>query len=207
MKLKFLYAGLLSFALVTGSSVVQAASDTLERLKEGGYVVLIRHTDAFKGKDRDVTNLIDCRYQRNMSFKGMEDAMNIGKAVRALNIPVGLVAASPLCRTRQTAHLAFGPWNTVPEQGLYSVCEVKQADFDMRNKALSAMLTVAPEEQTNSFLITHSCNMKGVQKGLVSLCGKALEQGDALVYRPDGNGGTSFVGCISMDEWTEAAKL
>ena len=188
-------------------TVAQAASDTLERLKEGGYVVLIRHTDAFKGKDRDVKNLVDCRNQRNMSFQGMEDALNIGKAVRALDIPVGLVAASPLCRTRQTAHLAFGAWTTVPETGLYSVCEVKQADFNLRNEALRSMLADRPEGDTNSFLVTHSCNMKGVQQGLTSLCGKALEQGDALVYRPDGEGGTAFVGCISMGEWTEAAKL
>ncbi|MDA9009175.1 hypothetical protein N9K16_04360 [Alphaproteobacteria bacterium] len=207
MKLKTLVAGAFSLALLAPVSFVEAASDTLQQLKEGGYVVLIRHTDAFRGKDRDVSNLIDCRKQRNMSFKGMEDAMNIGKAVRALDIEVGLVAASPLCRTRQTAHLAFGPGNTVPEQGLYSVCEVKQADFNLRNNALRTMLETKPEGQSNSFLITHSCNMKGVQQGLISLCGKGLEQGDALVYRPKDEGGSDFVGCISMEDWTDAAKL
>ena len=207
MKLKSLILGAFALASLAPATAVQAAPDTLQQLKEGGYVVVIRHTDAFKGKDRDVSNLIDCRKQRNMSFKGMEDALNIGKAVRAMDIPVGLVAASPLCRTRQTANLAFGPWMTVPEQGLYSVCEVKQADFNMRNAALQKMIATEPDTNTNSFLVTHSCNMKGVQKGLVSLCGKPLEQGDALVYRPDGSGGTDFVGCISMDDWNKAAKL
>ena len=207
MKLKTLVVGALSLVLIAPVSFVEAASDTLQQLKEGGYVVLIRHTDAFQGKDRDVSNLIDCRKQRNMSFQGMEDAFNIGKAVRALGIPVGLVAASPLCRTRQTAHLAFGPGNTVPEQGLYSVCEVKQADFNLRSEALRAMLETKPDGQTNSFLVTHSCNMKGVQQGLISLCGKKLDQGDALVYRPRDDGGSDFVGCISMSDWTEAAKL
>ena len=74
MKLKTLVVGALSLVLIAPVSFVEAASDTLQQLKEGGYVVLIRHTDAFQGKDRDVSNLIDCRKQRNMSFQGMEDA-------------------------------------------------------------------------------------------------------------------------------------
>lgn len=53
-------------------------------------------------------NLDDCATQRVLSEKGRQNSRAIGEAIRALDVPIGPVLASPLCRTVETAVLAFG---------------------------------------------------------------------------------------------------
>jgi phosphohistidine phosphatase SixA len=53
-------------------------------------------------------NVDDCATQRNLTDRGRDHARAIGAAIRALGVPIGSVPASPLCRTMETAILAFG---------------------------------------------------------------------------------------------------
>ena len=59
-------------------------------------------------------DLRDCSRQRNLTAKGRREARSIGSALRRLDIPVGEAPASPYCRTRQTARLAFGRLRSGP---------------------------------------------------------------------------------------------
>ena len=86
----------------------EPASSLVRRLRGGGYVLAFRHaaTDfSMTDKTRDLRN---CSRQRNLNADGRRQARRIGKAFRRLGIPVGQVLASPFCRTRETARLAFG---------------------------------------------------------------------------------------------------
>ena len=86
----------------------------LSELRKGGYLILFRHAEtvmqpSFSGtpefREDDFTH---CGTQRNLSKDGRNQAAAIGEAFRALEIPIGFVRASPYCRTRDTAWLAFG---------------------------------------------------------------------------------------------------
>jgi len=59
-------------------------------------------------KDTRTGSVEDCASQRNLTDRGRDHARAIGEAIRALEIPIGVVVASPLCRTVETATLAFG---------------------------------------------------------------------------------------------------
>jgi len=81
----------------------------LAQLRGGGAIIVIRHaaTDPSEPDDAQV-DLDDCSTQRNLTDEGRADARTIGEVFRELRIPVGTVWASPYCRTRETAELAFG---------------------------------------------------------------------------------------------------
>ena len=110
-------AGALALALIapaaaaaqTPAAVPLRGAELLAALRGGGFVLYFRHADTdWKQNDTRGMNLEDCAAQRNLSDRGRENARAIGAAIRALAIPIGSVLASPLCRTVETAMLAFG---------------------------------------------------------------------------------------------------
>src|SRR5918992_1485576 len=80
----------------------------VEGLRRGGYVLALRHAATDFSMSDTTRDLRDCSRQRNLSAEGRRQARSIGSAFRRLGIPVGVVLASPYCRTRETARLAFG---------------------------------------------------------------------------------------------------
>ena len=87
----------------------------LERLRRGGYVLAFRHAATDFSMTDTTRDLRDCSRQRNLSAQGRRQARTIGISFRRLGIPVGRVLASPYCRTRQTARLAFGRASPSPD--------------------------------------------------------------------------------------------
>ena len=80
----------------------------VEALREGGYVIYLRHAATDRSQeDAGFLDLEDCSTQRNLNEAGREQAREIGRGFRALEIPLGDVLSSEYCRTRETAELAF----------------------------------------------------------------------------------------------------
>ena len=75
-------------------------------LRTGGYVALMRHTDAPGGTgDPPGFKLEDCATQRNLSDKGRAEAAKIGARMKAEGISFEKILASPWCRCMDTARL------------------------------------------------------------------------------------------------------
>jgi phosphohistidine phosphatase SixA len=118
-----LRAGALSLALlVPAAALAQPAptpalggADLLAALRAGGHILYFRHADTDHSQnDQRMTSVEDCTTQRNLSERGREHARALGEAIHALGIPIGAVLASPLCRTVETAMLAFGAAQKAP---------------------------------------------------------------------------------------------
>src|SRR5918994_5845551 len=93
-----------------GAESATTADPALVRAMQGGGLVLVlRHaaTD-FSKPDQDPLVLADCGTQRNLNAQGRAEARAIGRGVRRLGLRIGPVLASPFCRTKETAQLAFG---------------------------------------------------------------------------------------------------
>ena len=100
---------LLSVLFLACSAAAQPSTELLSRLREGGYVLYLRHTSTdFSQNDSRMTSFEDCASQRNLTDRGRDEARAIGEHVKRLKIPIGEVLASPFCRTMETARLAFG---------------------------------------------------------------------------------------------------
>ena len=79
----------------------------IKDLKEGGKLILIRHSDAPGTGDPAHFNLNDCKTQRNLSAEGIEQAKRLGEFFRKNNISVEKVYSSEYCRCKDTARNAF----------------------------------------------------------------------------------------------------
>lgn len=118
-----LWAGALSLALLAPAAALAQSATTpalggaelLAALRAGGHILYFRHADTDHSQnDERMTSAEDCTTQRNLSERGREHARALGEAIRALGIPIGTVLASPLCRTVETALLAFGAAQKAP---------------------------------------------------------------------------------------------
>jgi phosphohistidine phosphatase SixA len=171
-------------------------------LKQGGFVVVFRHgkTDASSAsaEDKSPLDLANCADQVMLSEAGQDQARAIGMAFASARIPVGKVLASGYCRALEMARLAFGHVEAsdalllptfVPVAGAPAV-----APWPQRVATMKAMLATAPEAPTNTILITHFPNVRAA-------LGVQIEFGDAVIVKPDAQGGARLVARIFASEW------
>ncbi|HKB61897.1 MAG TPA: histidine phosphatase family protein [Burkholderiales bacterium] len=169
-------------------------------LRHGGFVIYFRHAATEQtGATDEAADLTRCETQRNLSAEGRAQAAQIGEAIKALGIPVGTVAASPFCRTQETAQLAFG--RSTVNQNLYFVISTGEAETKRLADSLRRMLSTLPAKGTNSVLVSHSANLLEAA-GIF-----AKPEGVAFVFRPLPDGKFEAVARILPEDWARVAKL
>lgn len=91
-----------------------AADEALwEQIKEGGYVLLIRHAATPLTKAPTPSSRGGCVHERDLSDAGQTLARKLGTVFREHGVPVARVVSSPGCPSVETAQIAFGrvePW-------------------------------------------------------------------------------------------------
>lgn len=140
-------------------SALVGLAAVLPDLRAGGYVIYIRHGITDQNiADNAKPDFLHCETQRNLTEQGRTQAREIGKAVVALGIPVGVVISSPFCRTKESAQLAFGRYQVNPD--LYFALNVDASERDRLTRALRRMLSTPPAAASNTVIIAHSANLK-----------------------------------------------
>ena len=167
-----------------------AAEPIVRILQKGGLTLVMRHALT----DTAITQrelLGSCATQRNLTVAGREQARAIGRAMRALRIPIGQVRTSPLCRTRDTARLAFGR-ATVDRLLVNTGILGTEADDRRRARALRAFVRRPPKAGENTILVTHSPNI------LAASGEETVDEGEILAL---GRGGR-LVGRVKAEQWS-----
>jgi len=171
-----------------------------DALRRGGYVVYFRHASTdLSQEDTDTRNLRNCATQRNLNAKGRADARAIGRAFRALRLPVGSVFASKYCRTRQTALLAFGRVRTTTDLTSLPSASTER-ERNRRVAALRRLLATQPRPGTNTVLVAHLFNIEAAAN-------VSLEEGEAGVFAPRENGRFRLVVRVMPRAWPTARRL
>ena len=67
--------------------------------------------------------------------------------------------------------------------------------WPQRVQTMKKMLATVPDTPTNTILITHFPNVKAA-------LGVQIEFGDAVIVKPDGQGGTGLIARIFANEWS-----
>lgn len=199
--------GLWLLALVLSAGMANARDEALrplsavlDELRQGGFVIYFRHAatvGARAGAEAD--DLAHCGTQRVLSGAGQADAVQIGKAIKLLGVPVGKVSASPYCRTRETAQLIFGRFEQEPDLGF--VIGTDAAETGRLAASLRRMLATPPDAGTNSALVSHSANLLEAA-GIF-----AKPEGAAYVFRPLPDGRFEAVARALPVDWQAAARL
>ena len=166
----------------------------LTALKTGGYVVYFRHFETGADFADQVTADIDnCWTQRNVNAQGLRDAQRIGKFFYDQKIPVGRVLASPFCRTRHSADLAFGRYDRTEALKILPSKDYTPEQNAVMKAAFVPLL--AAEVGKNTIIKAHDDN-------LVAAGGPLLDvQGEAAVLKVDGKGGFSVIARLKPDQW------
>ncbi len=156
------------------SGTVQEAP-LLATLRNGGLVLACRHaiTDRSRGDARRV-DFGDPSTQRVLSAAGEAQARRLGRALAALDLPIGEVLASPYQRTHRSAELSFGR------------ARVEEALFgggDAKRRRLGALVREVPADGTLRVLMTHQGTL---YRALPEVPRGSIEEGDCLVVAPRG---------------------
>ena len=167
----------LATATATPAGEELARPDLLTALRQGGLVLYFRHarTD-FSQDDTDLSDLTNCATQRNLSAEGREQARLIGVAIAALAIPIGEVLSSELCRTRETAELAFGRATPMPDLTSFGTAD-SETEEQERVAALRRLLATPPKPGTNTVLVGHLFNIQAAAD-------IGLAEGEAAIFSP-----------------------
>ena len=191
---------LLCLALISPATAGEPTPALLDTLRQGGLVLFFRHAETGSAApDQSHAVIGKCETQRNLSAEGRAQAVAIGAQMRALEIPIGRVLASPFCRTMETASLAFGRADAEPALSLPRHTGDAQAHRAM-GEALRGLIPDSLPARDNLVLIGHSYH-------LLAVGGPRLEpQGSIAVLRPMGNGSMTLLGTVSPRDWAKLAE-
>jgi phosphohistidine phosphatase SixA len=201
---------LVFIALLAGMSQ-SAAADTAQliaSLKQGGYVLVFRHT-ATDDSQKDVYpfKFDDVSAQRQLSEKGRDTARQIGAAIEAFAIPIGDVFTSRLNRAVEAGKLISGrevqPVDALTDSSNASASGMANpAGANAKaGQVMRQLVDAPPKPGTNTVLVTHKTNFAdafGKDAGDV-------QEGEAFIYQAQGSGAAIFAGRIKPADWTMKA--
>ena len=185
--------------------------DLVAALREGGYVIYIRHAKTNKDWGDQISpelDLEDCNTQRQLSDEGKVDAKEIGEGIKAAGIPVGNVISSEYCRAYNTAELAFGTFKKNSNLNFLPCVECTPEDYKTYAERLSPLMSAPPEDGKNTFLVGHDDPFQGVTMPIVPSNGiYPAPMGVAYVAKPLRDGKFNLVAKILPKQWQELAEF
>ncbi|MGH6903563.1 MAG: histidine phosphatase family protein [Geminicoccaceae bacterium] len=164
-----------------------AAAFPIERLDQGGYVLMVRHARAPGTGDPDHFRLGDCATQRNLDDEGRAQARRLGARLRAAGIAAAEVYSSQWCRCLETAALMdLGPVEELPALNSF---HQRPADRQPNLEALREFLAGLPADGPLVVLVTH-------QVTIAAITGRGVISGEAVILEADGTEEPRVVGRI-----------
>ena len=163
--------------LLTPSTAHADDEQVWAALKQGGKVILLRHThvDIREGIGRLAPG--NCAEEVNLSAGGMEQAKRIGEVFRAHGIAVEEVLASPYCRCMDTGKLAFGRATAV--QYLMPPGVVSDSQAKLNNERVLQEI-LKHRNSSNLVMITHDLNISNI------VLEPTVHMGEFFVLQPNG---------------------
>ncbi len=182
-------AGAARAQTLSGEALVKA-------LRQGGYVIAMRHASSPRETPaKQLANPDNVNLERQLDAVGESTAAAMGKALRDLKIPVGDVYTSPTYRAMETIRLAQWP-NAKPYPELGDGGRSMQAGSEAQAAWLQKKVTQFPAG-TNTVIVTHLPNLTAAFPKLAA----GMEDGEALIFGPDGKGGAALVARVKIQDW------
>ena len=200
--LKSLFVPLLGVMIL---AVAHAETATLREnvvgeLRKGGYVLFLRHfaTDHDQ-EDTDPLHLENIAAQRQLTDEGRRQAVALGEALRALEIPIARIVCSQLYRAKESATLlGVGTPEPTPDVTSGGI----SAEDRRRAEALRKLLSTAPVSGRNNLIVSHSPNLQAA-------AGKEfadVSEGEIVVFQPADGKYRVIARIFPPSKWTEWAK-
>jgi phosphohistidine phosphatase SixA len=191
--------------LLPESKLILTGGALRDALRRGGYILYFRHfhtdhtrwhDDPIKPKHAEMTVRDfreSCDQQRPLTSFGRRRAKDVGAFIKKQGIPIGKVYSSPYCRVVETATLLAG---REPDETPYElVHRGGKLTYESMARNVRPYLGTVPAPGTNTLLVAHRPQMDDI---------RFIEEGEAFVLKPRGNGKFDLVGTIYDSDWYEA---
>ncbi len=181
-----LFLGLNGFAL---ADIDSNQSDMVEKMKNGGHILMIRHALAPGSGDPANFRVGDCTTQRNLDDRGRDQAKSIGDWLRAQGIASARVYSSQWCRCLETAKLLeIGSVTELP--ALNSFYELTQ-NREPNLKALRKFFAEQPSNGDLIILVTHFVTISAIAD-------EAVSSGEGVLLKLNEDGPYDIVGRMNF---------
>jgi len=193
-------SGLAGPALVQGFAFMPE-DQLLALLRLGGLNLYLRHAITDRSQV-DTGRRGDRAGQRNLSEAGREQATRLGRAIRALNIPLAEVLTSEVFRAKDTAELAFGPERVRVQAEL--IADDYTSGSAGEDAHATSRLLARPVSGGNRVLVGHI-----VPLGMIlgrGLAQQEFPEGAAGIFRPRG-ADWEFLGFFRAEQLIRAAGI
>ena len=208
LKLSALFGALLlSFSLVQAQlpppfEDKEATREHLDKLQQGGFVIYMRHGKTDNSRPDKVgaeLDMNDCTTQRLLNDEGRKMAADVGKALRSAKVPIGDAYVSPMCRTRESAQLAFPDKKFTVVTDLYSATNLPQEQKKPIIATTRRLLSEPVAKGSNRFILAHAPNLADV----MGYFPKA--EGSVILFIPKGEQ-FEYVATIRPDMWPKLLR-
>jgi phosphohistidine phosphatase SixA len=191
---------LVAFAAMAHAQMLSGDS-LLKALRQGGYVIVMRHASSPREvPGKAAANPDNTKPERQLDETGRTTASAMGKALRDLKIPIGEVLASPTYRALETIRMEQWP-NPKPVPELGDNGQSMQGGTEAQAVWLQNEVKHFPSG-TNKILVTHLPNLTRAFPQTAA----GMEDGEALVFAADGNGGAKVVAKVKIEDWVRLVK-
>lgn len=176
-----------------------ASAELLRELRRGGYVLYMRHgTTDNSQSDRLPLDLQDCGAQRQLNAEGRRLMREVGQAIRRARIPIADLRTSPMCRTRESAALAFPDLRAQIDPALVYVANFTEAQKAPVLANTRRWLSTPVPAGGNRLLVGHAPNV-------MELIGHFPKEGMVVVFRPLDGERFEYVASIPAQAWGRLA--
>lgn len=172
----------------------------IQSLHRGGYVLVMRHAASpMTPPDKSAADPENTTLERQLDATGRSTAEAMGRAFKALAIPLGAIYSSPTYRARETIRLAgFATPVLTPELG-DNGASMTPIKSETQTAWLKAKVNEMPKPGTNTLLVTHFPNIRAAFPQDVA----GMGDGEMLVFKP---GQAEMVARIKIEDWPVLAK-
>jgi phosphohistidine phosphatase SixA len=197
-----LLVGVMALACSRPAHGQSEAEILIAAMQDGGKVIYLRHA-ATNQNEIDTGRLGDRAGQRNLSPAGIQQARELGRAFRALLIPLEDILASPVFRARDTAELAFSADRITVTMDLVAD-EYAGGQLRTMLAATARLLRTPPRPGTNRLLIGHRTPLEMVTR--LPFSDTVLPEGAMAVFLPGGDE-PRLLGTVSAQRLTQSAEV
>jgi phosphohistidine phosphatase SixA len=171
------------------------AQALIASLKQGGYVLVMRHASSPRETpDKPTANADNVKMERQLDQAGRRTATAMGKALRDLRIPIGEVLSSPTYRALETARLAQLA-NVQQHTELGDGGQSMQSASDAQAQWFRERVSRFPKG-TNTIIVTH---MPNISRAFPDW--GAVADGETVVVGPGEKGEPRPLGRVKIEEW------
>ena len=187
---------LLLLTAAAAQAQMRSGEAVVKALRQGGYVIVMRHASSPREvPDKQTANPDNTKPERQLDEVGRTTSAALGKALRDLKIPIGEVFTSPTYRALETLRLAQVA-NPKPTPELGDNGQSMAGGTEAQATWLQKIVTQFPSG-TNTLVVTHFPNMTRAFPQQAA----GVEDGEALIFGPDGKGGAKVVARVKIEDW------